>query len=77
MTIRRLDPAQPFREDIVRELRALLERAERGEFRAMMVMVETGDAYESIRAGESDTARRVGMLEMAKHALLHASRVDP
>lgn len=70
MTVRQIDPTRQFREDIVRELRRALERAERGELRAVMILVEAGDDYQAFRAGDSDIARRIGMLEMAKHSLL-------
>ena len=70
MTVRQIDPARTYREDIVRELRSALERAERGEMRSVMILVETSDDYQAFRAGDSDIARRIGLLEMAKHSLL-------
>lgn len=72
--VRSIDPSARFRDDIASVLRAALERAERGELRSVIVLGSTATGYDATRAGDADYAREVGMLEMAKHTLVHRAQ---
>lgn len=67
---RTLDERQ---KDIVALLEQVLDEARAGLVQSFILVTETDETYESRASGSSDTAKLVGMCEMAKHNYLHGS----